>query len=81
MRSLSGAEAEAHAFMIGGVPSLVVSLRDVPDNATKELMTVFYTEMLETGNKTQALRHAMLTTMEEYPDPRAWSAFILIGQP
>lgn len=71
----------ARAFMIGGAPSLVVSLREVPDDATRELMTTFYTELLETGDKAQALRQAMLTTMEEHPDPRAWGAFILIGQP
>ncbi|MEM9217027.1 MAG: tetratricopeptide repeat protein [Cyanobacteria bacterium P01_F01_bin.150] len=76
-----GAFGLARAFLVGGVPSLVVSLRDVPDDATKELMTAFYTEMLETGDKAHALRHAMLTTMDEYPDPRAWGAFILIGQP
>lgn len=70
----------ARAFMIGGVPSLVVSLRDIPDSATVTLMTAFYAEMLEVGNKAQALRHAMLITMEEYPDPQAWGTFILIGQ-
>ncbi|MEM9217026.1 MAG: CHAT domain-containing protein [Cyanobacteria bacterium P01_F01_bin.150] len=76
-----GAFGLARAFMVGGVPSLVVSLRDVPDDTTKELMIAFYTEMLETDDKAQALRHAMLTTMYEYPDPRAWGAFVLIGQP
>ena len=76
-----GAFGLARAFMIGGAPSLVVSLREVPDNATKDLMTTFYTELLETGDKAQSLRHAMLTTMKEHPDPRAWGAFVLIGQP
>lgn len=76
-----GAFGLARAFLIGGAPSLVVSLRDVPDDATKDLMTVFYTELLETGDKAQALRQAMLTTMAEYPDPLAWGAFVLIGQP
>lgn len=76
-----GAFGLARAFLVGGAPSLVVSLRDVPDDATQALMTNFYNDFLETENKAQALRHAMLSIMDEYPDPRAWGAFTLIGQP
>jgi len=30
--------------------------------------------------KSQALRQAMLTTMQIYPDPKDWAAFTLIGE-
>lgn len=32
-------------------------------------------------DKAQALRHAMLTTMQQYPNPKNWAAFTLIGEP
>jgi CHAT domain-containing protein len=44
-------------------------------------MTNFY-HYWQQGNldKAQALRQAMLKTMEQYPDPFYWSAFTLIGE-
>ncbi|MEM9217028.1 MAG: CHAT domain-containing tetratricopeptide repeat protein [Cyanobacteria bacterium P01_F01_bin.150] len=68
------------AFLTAGVPSVIVSLRDVPDNGTQTLMTEFYKALLNTNDKAQALRQAMLVTTEEYPDPLIWGAFVLIGQ-
>ena len=31
-------------------------------------------------NKAQALRQAMLTTMESYPEPAYWAGFTLVGE-
>jgi CHAT domain-containing protein len=42
-------------------------------------MTEFYQTMLITPNKSAALRQAMLTTMKQYPDPKDWAAFVMIG--
>jgi len=64
-----------------GVPSVVVSLWAVPDAPTASLMTTFYQALPKTGNKAQALRQAMLTTMQQYPNPIDWAAFTLIGEP
>ena len=70
----------SRAFMQAGVPSLIVSLWKVPDEATAFLMTEFYENWQTESDRAQALRQAMLTTMEQYPDPLNWAAFTLIGQ-
>lgn len=70
----------SRAFIQAGVPSIIVSLWSVPDAPTAELMTEFYQQWQTTGNKAQALRQAMLTTMATHPNPRDWAAFTLIGE-
>ena len=43
-------------------------------------MSEFYQNIQKNPDKAQALRQAMLTTMKEYPEPKNWAAFILIGE-
>jgi CHAT domain-containing protein len=43
-------------------------------------MTEFYRNLQHQPDKTQALRQAMLTTLQKYPDPLDWAAFMLIGE-
>ncbi|QQE65338.1 hypothetical protein GFS31_20250 [Leptolyngbya sp. BL0902] len=71
----------SRAFVAAGVPSIIVSLWAVDDEATADLMVAFYDHWQQSGDKAQALRQAMLTTLEQHPDPRLWSAFTLIGSP
>lgn len=70
----------ARSLIAAGTPSVLVSLWAVPDAPTADLMLDFYKEWGEGKNKAQALRHAMLKTMEEHPDPKDWAAFTLIGE-
>ena len=70
----------SRSLILAGVPSVVVSLWAVPDAPTGELMVEFYRQLEQTGNKAQALRQAMLTIREQYPDPIAWAGFTLIGE-
>ena len=70
----------SRSLILAGVPSVVVSLWAVPDAPTGELMMEFYRQLEQTGNKAQALRQAMLTIREQYPDPIAWAGFTLIGE-
>jgi CHAT domain-containing protein len=65
----------SRAFVTAGVPSLMVSLWAVDDAATAEWMVTFYDQWQQTGDKAQAVRQAMLTTMENHPD----AAFTLVG--
>ncbi len=69
----------SRSLMTAGVPSVVVSLWQVPDEATSQLMTQFY-EHQRSRNYAQSLRHAMLTTLEDHPNPYHWAAFTLIGR-
>ena len=72
----------SRGLITAGVPSVIVSLWKVPDQSTSFLMTRFYENWRTSGNKAQALRQAMLTTLqqEQYRDPVHWSAFTLIGE-
>lgn len=71
----------SRSFVAAGVPSVVVSLWAVPDTPTAALMTQFYEQLQQQPNKANALRQAMLTTMQSYPNPINWAAFTLIGEP
>lgn len=43
-------------------------------------MQEFYRQLQQNSDKATALRQAMLVTMEEYPQPEFWAAFMLIGE-
>ncbi len=71
----------SRSLIAAGVPSVVVSLWKVDDDATTELMTEFYTNLYEKKlDKAQALRQAMLMMFKNNPDPKDWAAFTLIGE-
>ncbi len=69
-------------FMYAGVPRVAASLWRVPDRATSELMTRFYTALLRDGLTPAAgLRRAQLELRAErrFADPYFWAAFVLQG--
>ena len=70
----------SRSLITAGVPSVLVSLWAVPDAPTAELMTAFYQNWQKNPDKAQALRQAMLTMMKQYPNPKDWAAFTLIGE-
>ncbi|MGL6138489.1 MAG: CHAT domain-containing protein, partial [Planktothrix sp.] len=70
----------SRSFLSAGVPSLVVSLWSVDDQATGELMTQFYQNLQTTKDKAQALRQAMLSVKKTNPNPYYWSSFMLMGE-
>lgn len=71
----------SRSLFLAGVPTVMVSLWDVDDAATAQLMTTFYRNW-QSGklDKAQALRQAMLETRKAYPDPSLWAAFNLVGE-
>ena len=70
----------SRAFISAGVPSVVVSLWAVPDDATAQLMVAFYKNLKHSPDRAQALRQAMLATMKDHPSPFDWAAFTLMGE-
>ena len=70
----------SRSLVAAGVPSIIVSLWSVPDAPTADLMAEFYQNLETTDDKAKALRQAMLTTMEQHPNPKNWAAFTLIGE-
>ncbi|MEO0378035.1 MAG: CHAT domain-containing protein, partial [Cyanobacteria bacterium P01_A01_bin.17] len=69
----------SRSLIAAGTHSLVVSLWSVPDAPTASLMIAFYQELKQGNDKAHALRQAMLTTLEEYPEPQNWAAFTITG--
>jgi CHAT domain-containing protein len=70
----------SRSLISAGVPSVLVSLWAVNDESTAFLMTEFYRNLQQNPDKAVALRQAMLTTMKQYPNPKQWAAFTLIGE-
>ena len=70
-------------FMYAGTPRVVVSLWNVNDRATSELMARFYTRMLKGGERpAAALRRAQVEMLEggRWASPYYWAAFTLQGE-
>lgn len=69
----------ARAFIKAGVPAVVASLWQVPDQQTQLLMEAFYRELLRGKTYGEALRLAQLEVRSQFTNPRDWAAFMVIG--
>jgi CHAT domain-containing protein len=77
----------AEGFAMAGVPTLIGSLWDVDDRATRHLVERFYQRLADGRLDTLgALRQAQLDTLDAtvggarpFAEPRHWGAFQLIG--
>ena len=71
------------AFLAAGAESLVMSLWPVEDNATNDLMKLFYRRLLSGDSKVQALRAAQCSLLNSdspmYTHPYFWASFRLVG--
>lgn len=78
IRGNEGVYGLERAFKMQGVPFLIISLWQVPDNETKEFMSLFY-EYLVTENLTinAAFKRAQHQMRKKYP-PYFWAAFKLV---
>jgi CHAT domain-containing protein len=66
------------AFKLAGVESLIMSLWKIPDEATAELMTLFYRQWLSGESKQKAFKTAQKKVREKYPSPFFWAASVLM---
>jgi|GEM_PF-316186 len=66
------------SFLIAGAQSVLMSLWNVNDNSTAELMTIFYQNWLSGQSKHQALRNAQLAVKKQRADPYFWGGFVLV---
>lgn len=66
------------AFLVAGAEALVMSLWKVDDAATQQLMNIFYTNWLKTGNRQKAFKQAQLQLMAKYKEPYYWGAFVMM---
>ncbi len=63
-----------------GASSLLLSLWDVHDRSTSDLMQSFYTGYMETGDMAASLQSAMKQLRQQNPHPYFWAPFVLVGQ-
>lgn len=68
------------ALLAAGAKTVVVSLWNVADAPTQELMTSYYRALLSGKGRSAALRDAALRVRQRHPHPNFWAPFISIGE-
>jgi CHAT domain-containing protein len=74
----------SRAFLYAGARSVVVSLWNVSDISTGQLMKNFYQNLTAGQSNAAALRRAklqMLSSGKEARHPYYWSSFVMVGKP
>lgn len=66
-------------LIYAGARAALLTLWDVQDRSTLELMTAFYREFVSGENKAVALQKAVLEVRERYAHPYYWGPFCLVG--
>jgi len=67
------------AFFDAGAENIMVSLWQIDDKATQELMTEFYNNLSQTNRIRYSFEMAQKYMKEKYPSPYYWGSFILIS--
>ncbi|MFL5344674.1 MAG: tetratricopeptide repeat protein [Hyalangium sp.] len=68
------------AFVAAGAETVVMSLWEVNDETTRELMEAYYRNLLAGQGRASALREAMRALRLTQPHPHYWAPFIALGQ-
>ena len=69
------------AIRVAGAESLIMSMWEVDDKATQELMTYFYDYWIDKNmTKKEAFKRAQQDIREKYKHPYYWGAFIMLGE-
>jgi CHAT domain-containing protein len=78
-----GVLSMAHAFTHAGCPSVLMTKWDVDEKSTSTILNHFYENLRAGKSKSEALRDAKLTFLENSPavlhDPYYWAGLVLIG--
>jgi hypothetical protein len=82
----AGVIGVGRAFTLAGVRWVVMSLWNVDDKTTSDLMQAFITNLATCTTvhdcvPAEALRKAMLSEKSRNPDPKAWGPFVVFGVP
>ena len=67
------------AFKSAGVKSVVMTLWEVSDKVTQEIMVKFYQELIDRKwNKLAAFEAAKAYIRNRYPEPSFWAGFVIV---
>jgi CHAT domain-containing protein len=85
-RSGEGVFGLRRALQVAGAQAILMTMWNVPDEDTQELMKTFYQKWLSGVEKHEALRAAqielrnrILKENDSKDDPSRWGAFVLVG--
>ena len=76
--SIEGIYGLQRAFKLAGVDRIIMSLWNVNDLCTAELMSHFYRFYLAGDSEEDALNKAIAIIRKSYDSPRYWGAFVLM---
>jgi CHAT domain-containing protein len=83
MQKGEGMMSMARGFMYAGCPTIVMTLWQVSDKSSAELMSHFYRYLKQGKSKNEALRHAKIDYIESSDklkaNPYFWSSFLVVG--
>jgi CHAT domain-containing protein/Tfp pilus assembly protein PilF len=78
IRAGEGVYGLQRAFLVAGAEAIVMSLWKVNDASTQELMNLFYTNWIRSGDKQKAFKQAQVQLMAKYKQPYYWGAFVMM---
>lgn len=85
MRSGEGVMSLSRAFLYAGCPSIIMTLWEVEDKVSAEIMLNFYRYLFKGYSKAEALRKAKLKHIQHADPLKAhpyfWLGYILVGDP
>ena len=70
----------ARGLIHAGAETSMVTLWDVQDQSSAQLMKLFYTNLAGARSKALALQMAMRQVKADHPHPYYWAPFVLIGK-
>ncbi len=70
----------SRGFLSAGAQNIVMTLWSVSDDATAELMSLFYEQVTAGATIASALRHSQRSFIKKNKHPYYWSSFVIIGK-
>lgn len=78
IRAGEGVYGLQRAFLVAGAEAIIMSLWKVSDASTQELMNLFYSNWIKSGDKTKAFKQAQVQLMAKYKQPYYWGPFVMM---